>query len=81
MERDGVDGGLEFLLFDFRFEKKQGFLWVFLVVCFWCFEELCYGAVFWVAVIVVVFVKEKGTISEMFCASEEGKRRDLSRYF
>ena len=30
----GVAGGLEFLLFDFGFGKKQEFLWVFLVVCF-----------------------------------------------
>lgn len=36
---------------------------------------------FWVADIVVVFVKGRGTLSEMFCVSEEGKRTDLSGYF
>lgn len=38
-----IDGGLEFLLFDFGFGKKQAILRVFMVVCFWCFEELCFG--------------------------------------
>lgn len=36
---------------------------------------------FWVAVIVVVFVKERGTLSKMFCVGEERKRRDFAGYF
>lgn len=36
---------------------------------------------FWVAVIVVVFLKERGTLSKMFCVGEERKRRDFAGYF
>ena len=45
----------------------------------WSVSGVLRGCVL-VAVIVVVIVKERGTLSEMFCVSEEGRRRNLSGY-